>query len=59
MRDVARNCGFVGVGVSHETAEFAVSHYPPGGSKWNWIEHRLFCHTDFPTGGSQPGMGEY
>lgn len=21
-----------------------VSHYPPGTSKWNKIEHRLFCH---------------
>lgn len=97
--DVARNRGFVGVGVSHETAEFAVdvirrwwqtegravypdqtelliqcdaggangyrdwpwkwglqrladetgltitvTHYPTSASKWNWIEHRLFCH---------------
>ena len=97
--DVARNRGFVGVGVSHETAEFAVNvirrwwwsegqaaylgqtelllqadgggangyrswlwkwelqrladetgltitvtHYPTSASKWNWIEHRLFCH---------------
>ena len=96
--DVARNRGFIGVGVSHETAEFAVSvirrwwlmegraanpdatellieadgggangyrswlwkwelqhwadetgltitvtHYPTSASKWNWIEHRLFC----------------
>jgi hypothetical protein len=23
---------------------FQVSHYPPGTSKWNRIEHRLFCH---------------
>ena len=22
----------------------AVCHYPPGGSKWNRIAHRLFCH---------------
>jgi hypothetical protein len=22
-----------------------VCHYPPGTSKWNKIEHRLFCHT--------------
>lgn len=22
----------------------AVSHFPPGTSKWNKIEHRLFCH---------------
>jgi hypothetical protein len=21
-----------------------VHHYPPGSSKWNKIEHRLFCH---------------
>ena len=99
LYDVARNRGFVGVGVSHETAEFAVNvirrwwltegraaypdaselliqadgggangyrswlwkwelqrladetgltiivtHYPTSASKWNWIEHRLFCH---------------
>ncbi len=24
--------------------ETAVCHYPPGTSKWNRIEHRLFCH---------------
>jgi hypothetical protein len=24
--------------------EIVVSHYPPGCSKWNKIEHRLFCH---------------
>ncbi len=96
---MARNRGFVGVGVSHETGAFAVSvirlwwqtegraahpdqtelliqadgggangyrswlwkwelqrladetgltimvtHYPTSASKWNWIEHRLFCH---------------
>jgi len=23
--------------------DIAVSHYPPGASKWNKIEHRLFC----------------
>lgn len=36
----------------HELQEFAdevnlrirVSHFPPGTSKWNKIEHRLFCH---------------
>ncbi len=22
----------------------SVHHYPPGTSKWNRIEHRLFCH---------------
>jgi Rhodopirellula transposase DDE domain len=97
--DLARNTGWVNVGVDHDTAEFAVesisrwwalmgrrtypdskqilvtadsggsnsarsrlwktelqdfadrsglaisvSHYPPGTSKWNKIEHRLFCH---------------
>jgi hypothetical protein len=99
LYDVTRNRGFVGVGVSHETAAFAVNvirrwwhtegraaypaqtelliqadgggangyrswlwkwelqgladetgltimvtHYPTSASKWNWIEHRLFCH---------------
>ncbi|HVP11519.1 MAG TPA: ISAzo13 family transposase [Phycisphaerae bacterium] len=24
--------------------DLCVSHYPPGTSKWNKIEHRLFCH---------------
>jgi len=24
--------------------DVAVSHYPPGASKWNKIEHRLFCY---------------
>jgi Rhodopirellula transposase DDE domain len=97
--DVAANSGWVSVGVTHDTAEFAVSairtwldkmgrqrypnareltitadcggsngarvrlwkvelqkladetglaikvrHYPPGTSKWNKIEHRMFCH---------------
>jgi len=97
--DIARNEGFVSVGVTHDTPEFAVAalrrwwaeigrptyphskrllitadcggsnghrvrawkaelqrfardvgidirvaHFPPGTSKWNKIEHRLFCH---------------
>lgn len=97
--DIARNVGWVNVGVDHDTPEFAVrsiadwwkcmgkraypqtkellitadsggsnaarsrlwkaelqrfadrtgiavsvSHLPPGTSKWNKIEHRLFCH---------------
>lgn len=97
--DVDKNTGFVNLGVSHDTAEFAVnsiyqwwlhigretypdarriyincdgggsngsrlhlwkvqlaefaektglevivSHFPPGTSKWNKIEHRLFCY---------------
>lgn len=97
--DIANNEAWVSVGISHDTAEFAVSairrwwqemgrqrypkatrllvtadcggsnsprtrlwrwvlqqfadetgltielcHYPPGTSKWNKIEHRLFCH---------------
>lgn len=24
--------------------EVQVSHYPPGTSKWNKVEHRMFCH---------------
>ena len=98
--DVTANAGFVSVGITSDTAEFAVQsircwrerigdqrypdareltvtadcggsngarvrlwkvelqkladqtglvthvhHYPPGTSKWNKIEHRLFCHT--------------
>jgi transposase len=97
--DLARNNGWVSVGIDHDTAEFAVAsitqwwkrmgrkrytkakrllitgdsggsnghrnrlwkaelqrfanrtglivevcHFPPGTSKWNKIEHRLFCH---------------
>lgn len=97
--DIAKNEAWVSVGISHDTAEFAVEavrrwwqklgverysqstrllitadaggsnghrnrlwkyelqqladetgltievcHYPPGTSKWNKIEHRLFCH---------------
>ncbi len=97
--DLARNVGWVNVGIDHDTPEFAVesiarwwrsmgkraypdakellitadgggsnaarsrlwklelqrfadrsnlavsvSHFPPGTSKWNKIEHRLFCH---------------
>jgi transposase len=97
--DIGRNEGFVNLGVSHDTAEFAVesilrwwlslgrgtypnatklyinsdgggsnghrvklwkkqlqgfaditgleahvSHFPPGTSKWNRIEHRMFCY---------------
>ncbi len=99
MYDIAANSGWVSVGITHDTAEFAVSairtwrekmgrqrypkaraltitadcggsngarvrlwkvelqkladetgllikvrHYPPGTSKWNKIEHRMFCH---------------
>lgn len=97
--DIAKNAGFVSVGIDKDTAQFAVgtirrwwygvgreaypqsktlyitadgggsnasrsrlwklelqkfadetglavsvSHYPPGTSKWNKIEHRMFCH---------------
>jgi len=97
--ELERNCGWVNVGVDHDTAEFAVEsirrwwnqmgqsvypqatellimadsggsngyrirlwkvalqrladdlgfkisvcHFPPGTSKWNKIEHRMFCH---------------
>jgi hypothetical protein len=32
-------------GLSDETGlELEVCHFPPGTSKWNKIEHRLFCH---------------
>lgn len=31
--------------LSDETGlEIEVCHFPPGTSKWNQIEHRLFCH---------------
>jgi transposase len=97
--DISRNSGWVSVGITHDTAEFAsqtirrwweemgqpvypkakellitadgggsngtrnrlwkvclqrladatgltirVCHFPPGTSKWNKIEHRMFCH---------------
>jgi hypothetical protein len=97
--DIGANSGWVSVGITHDTAEFAVStirtwldkmgrqrypnvheltitadcggsngarvrlwkvelqkfadatglvikvrHYPPGTSKWNKVEHRMFCH---------------
>jgi hypothetical protein len=97
--DVGANCGYVSLGIDHDTAQFAVNatrlwldkvgrerypdtgkvmitadcggsngprlrlwkvelqrladetglifqvcHYPPGTSKWNKIEHRMFCH---------------
>jgi hypothetical protein len=32
-------------GLANETGMvIEVCHYPPGTSKWNKIEHRLFCH---------------
>ena len=27
-----------------DRTDVSVCHYPPGTSKWNKIEHRLFCH---------------
>jgi transposase len=55
--DLAANTGWVNVGTDHDTAAFAVEslalktglkvtvcHFPPGTSKWNKIEHRLFSH---------------
>jgi len=51
--DVTNNTGWVSVGIDHDTAEFAVESIrrwwremgvPPGTSKWNKIEHRMFCH---------------
>jgi hypothetical protein len=29
---------------NHTGLRLTVSHFPPGTSKWNKIEHRLFCH---------------
>jgi len=29
---------------NHTGLKLTVSHFPPGTSKWNKIEHRLFCH---------------
>ena len=32
-------------GLADETGlQIAVCHFPPGTSKWNKIEHRMFCH---------------
>jgi hypothetical protein len=31
-----------------------VRHYPPGTSKWNNIEHRMFCYTSRRTGAPAP-----
>jgi hypothetical protein len=32
-------------GVAEETGlQISVCHFPPGTSKWNKIEHRMFCH---------------
>jgi hypothetical protein len=32
-------------GLADETGlDIAVCHFPPGTSKWNQIEHRMFCH---------------
>src|SRR6516225_334430 len=54
--DLRHNEAWVSVGVSSDTADFAVAaircwwqrlgrrRYPRGTSKWNKIEHRLFCH---------------
>jgi len=41
--DLERNRGFVNVGTDHDTGlSLSVCHFPPGTSKWNKIEHRLF-----------------
>ncbi len=39
--DIANNQGWVSVGIG---LKLHVRHFPPGTSKWNKIEHRLFCH---------------
>ena len=33
-----------------------VCHFPPGTSKWNKIEHRMFCHITAELAG--PAAGE-
>ena len=30
--------------VDESGLDITVAHYPPGTSKWNKIEHRMFCH---------------
>src|SRR6266487_2022137 len=50
--DITADTGWVNVGTDHDTAAFAVEtgleitvcHFPPGTSKWNKVEHRLFSH---------------
>jgi hypothetical protein len=34
--------------------EIEVSHFPPGTSKWNKIEHRLFCYISKNRQGKPP-----
>ena len=44
---MARVCGFGSSnckGCDETDLVLHVHHYPPGTSKWNKIEHRLFCH---------------
>jgi DDE family transposase len=50
--DAGGSNGYRSLAWKHELQRFAddarlsirVSHFPPGTSKWNKIEHRLFCH---------------
>ena len=50
--DAGGSSGYRSRAWKHELQRFAdqtrltiqVSHFPPGTSKWNKIEHRLFCH---------------
>jgi len=35
-----------------------VTHYPTSASKWNWIEHRLFCHISANWAGEPLGRYE-
>jgi uncharacterized membrane protein len=43
--DIAENEAWISVGISSEMSlKIEVCHYPPGTSKWNKIEHRLFCY---------------
>ena len=34
----------------------SVCHFPPGTSKWNKSEHRMFCHIRRPAGRDLPGI---
>jgi transposase len=50
--DAGGSNGYRSLAWKHELQRFAddvrlsirISHFPPGTSKWNKIEHRLFCH---------------
>ena len=41
----AADCGRSAADADETGLVLRVHHYPPGTSKWNKIEHRLFCHS--------------